>query len=594
MQPSPKSKKILISDAIEKTCVEILQKAGFQVDERDKVPKAEMLQIIKQYDGLIVRSGTQVTADIIKAGVNLKLIGRAGTGVDNIDLDAATKKGIMVMNTPGGNTASAAELTVSLLLALTRNIPNATASLKSGKWDRKKFMGTELAGKTLGVVGLGQIGRRVAKACQALGMKTIGYDPLLAKEVAAESLIDLVSQEELYEKSDFITLHSPLTADTRNMLNDATFAKCKKGVRIVNCARGGIIDEAALLRAIESGKVAGAALDVFEKEPPPESLKPLLQHPAIICTPHLGASTEEAQEKVAQEIATQFVDALEGRRLAGVVNSRILTELHARREIHPFVELSERIGSLQAQLLAGNLQKITLTTRGSNLKDSTGILTAAALKGILSQITEENVNFVNAPALAQEFGLKIDEVHETVPSIYGSSVSMTFHTDHETLKLVGTVGANDKPRLVQIDDYNVELSMAGRTLFFSNQDKPGVMGKICTSSVKTMSTLPILLLDERKEWVVPSVRFKSTALCLKQFWMPFAKCLSLSLSRALLSLNSTPKTRCLLPPFLPLTNLLFVPTTLTSALVRVPSVQGIVSTISLRARSVAHTARDWG
>jgi D-3-phosphoglycerate dehydrogenase len=341
------------------------------VTQREKVPVAELCELIKDYDGLIVRSGTKVTKEIIDAGSRLRMIGRAGTGVDNIDVDAATMRGIMVMNTPGGNTVSAAELSVSLLMALTRNIPNATASLKAGRWDRKLYMGTELNGKTIGIVGLGQIGRKVAQMCQGLGMTTIGYDPIISKDVARSHNIESVEMSDIYKRSDFISLHTPLIAATKDLFNDDTLGQCKTGVMIVNCARGGIINEDALLRgrwcdcscdvhlccslggasvlvtsivlsalsthaeshdqsalshttAVESGKVAGAALDVYASEPPPESTKSLLAHPSIICTPHLGASTEEAQDKVAREIATQFTDGFAGRRIAGVVNSRIL------------------------------------------------------------------------------------------------------------------------------------------------------------------------------------------------------------------------------------------------------------------------------
>eukprot|EP00163_Fabomonas_tropica_P016427 TRINITY_DN2946_c0_g1_i4.p1 TRINITY_DN2946_c0_g1~~TRINITY_DN2946_c0_g1_i4.p1 ORF type:complete len:460 (+),score=96.10 TRINITY_DN2946_c0_g1_i4:63-1382(+) len=392
-------RKILISDPIEQSCVDILTDAGYSVTLREKVPKDELIELCKNFDGLIVRSGTKVTADVIENS-SLKMIGRAGTGVDNIDVAAATQRGAIVMNTPGGNTASAAELSVSLLMALVRNIPLANESMKAGRWDRKSFMGTEVAGKVLGVVGLGQIGRRVAAACQAMGMTVIGFDPMMSPEVAKQYNIQSVDLDTLYAQSDFITLHTPLTAKTKHLLNDKTLAKCKDGVRIVNCARGGIVDELALLRAIESGKVAGAALDVYESEPPPEHLAPVIAHPKIICTPHLGASTEEAQEKVAKEIANQFVDAFEGRKIAGVVNSPILSELHARKDLTPFVELTDRMGALQAQLLQGQrLRLMSLRLRGKSLQDTRGLLTTAALKGVLSNMVEKSVNFINAPSM---------------------------------------------------------------------------------------------------------------------------------------------------------------------------------------------------
>eukprot|EP00163_Fabomonas_tropica_P016426 TRINITY_DN2946_c0_g1_i2.p1 TRINITY_DN2946_c0_g1~~TRINITY_DN2946_c0_g1_i2.p1 ORF type:complete len:795 (+),score=173.35 TRINITY_DN2946_c0_g1_i2:164-2548(+) len=353
--------------------------------------------------------------------------------------------------------------------------------MKAGRWDRKSFMGTEVAGKVLGVVGLGQIGRRVAAACQAMGMTVIGFDPMMSPEVAKQYNIQSVDLDTLYAQSDFITLHTPLTAKTKHLLNDKTLAKCKDGVRIVNCARGGIVDELALLRAIESGKVAGAALDVYESEPPPEHLAPVIAHPKIICTPHLGASTEEAQEKVAKEIANQFVDAFEGRKIAGVVNSPILSELHARKDLTPFVELTDRMGALQAQLLQGQrLRLMSLRLRGKSLQDTRGLLTTAALKGVLSNMVEKSVNFINAPKLAEEFGLMIQEKHENLPSVWENSVTLVFETeDGQSRKLVGTVSAG-KPVIVQVDDYNIDAVPTGHVLIFRNQDRPGLIGSVAS------------------------------------------------------------------------------------------------------------------
>jgi D-3-phosphoglycerate dehydrogenase / 2-oxoglutarate reductase len=382
------------------------------------------------------------------------------------------------MNTPGGNSASAAELTVSLIMAMSRQIPEASNSLKEGRWDRKKFMGTELNGKTIGIVGLGAIGRRVAKTCQALDMKVLGYDPLLSRALAEKSGITPVTLNELFAESDLISLHTPLNSDTRHLLNKESFAKCKEGVRIVNCARGGIVDEDDLLEALNSGRVAAAALDVYESEPPKENSKALLVHPNLICTPHLGANTGEAQAKVAVDIAHQFVDAFEGRQVVGVVNSRILSELAARKELHSYIELAERIGSLQAQLIQGRLKRVELRTRGDELKESSALLKAAALKGILSQLVEESVNYINAPGLANDFGLEVIEVHENRPSVHGTSLTITFETENGDRKLVGTVLQGNKPRVVQVDDFNLELAPEGELLFFKNDDKPGFLSNV--------------------------------------------------------------------------------------------------------------------
>lgn len=476
---SPLSRfRILISDPIEDVCTATLRDQGYTVDLMEKVPPAELIKIMPQYDGLIVRSGTTVTADVINAGSRLKVIGRAGTGVDNINVDTATMKGVMVMNTPGGNTVSAAELSVSLLMSLSRNIPSASESLKAGRWDRKKYMGTELSGKVMGIVGLGQIGRRVAQICQGIGMRVIGYDPLMSKAAAAQYGIELVDMNGLTRRSNCVSLHTPLTPETRGLFNDESFEICQPGLLIVNCARGGIIDEAALLRGLESGKVAGAALDVYATEPPPESTHALLAHPNVICTPHLGASTEEAQEKVATEIATQLVDALEGRQVRGVVNSRILAEFAVRKDLHEYIHLAERLGSLQAQLLGGTVKSISLTTRGSALKDAGSLLTTAALKGILSQMVTEDVNFVNAPTLAQDFGLQINETHEYFPSLYGDSVALQFETTDGTVRrLTGTV-VGDNGRIVEVNEQIMDVMPYGHCLFFDSVDRPGVLAHV--------------------------------------------------------------------------------------------------------------------
>uniref|UniRef100_A0A8C4IMI7 phosphoglycerate dehydrogenase n=1 Tax=Dicentrarchus labrax TaxID=13489 RepID=A0A8C4IMI7_DICLA len=311
-------KSVLISESVDPRCRAILEENGIRVTEKQNMKKDELIAEIKDYDGLVVRSATKVTADIINAADNLKIIGRAGTGVDNVDVDAATKKGIIVMNTPSGNTISAAELTCALLMSLSRNVPQAAMSMKQGNWDRKKFMGAELFGKVLGIVGLGRIGKEVASRMQSFGMRTIGYDPITPPEVSASWGVEQMSLEQLWPQCDYITVHTPLMPSTVGLLNDETFAKCKKGVKVVNCARGGIIDEAALVRALESGQCGGAGLDVFVEEPPKE--RSLINHPNVISCPHLGASTKEAQARCGEDIALQIVDMVQGKKLVGAVN----------------------------------------------------------------------------------------------------------------------------------------------------------------------------------------------------------------------------------------------------------------------------------
>uniref|UniRef100_A0A8C4P099 phosphoglycerate dehydrogenase n=1 Tax=Dicentrarchus labrax TaxID=13489 RepID=A0A8C4P099_DICLA len=319
-------KSVLISESVDPRCRAILEENGIRVTEKQNMKKDELIAEIKDYDGLVVRSATKVTADIINAADNLKIIGRAGTGVDNVDVDAATKKGIIVMNTPSGNTISAAELTCALLMSLSRNVPQAAMSMKQGNWDRKKFMGAELFGKVLGIVGLGRIGKEVASRMQSFGMRTIGYDPITPPEVSASWGVEQMSLEQLWPQCDYITVHTPLMPSTVGLLNDETFAKCKKGVKVVNCARGGIIDEAALVRALESGQCGGAGLDVFVEEPPKE--RSLINHPNVISCPHLGASTKEAQARCGEDIALQIVDMVQGKKLVGAVSSTQLFTCH--------------------------------------------------------------------------------------------------------------------------------------------------------------------------------------------------------------------------------------------------------------------------
>jgi D-3-phosphoglycerate dehydrogenase len=466
---------ILISDVLEQGCLDALTAEGFAVDNLPGTKAERLLEIIGNYDALVVRSATKVNAAVLAHAARLKVVGRAGTGVDNIDVDAATRRGILVMNTPGGNTISTAEHTVSMLLALARNIPQANRSLLRGEWEKKKYVGTEVFEKTLGVVGLGKIGREVAARCRALGMQVIGFDPVLGSEVAARLQIQLVTLAELYRRSDFITVHTPLSAETRGLLNDEILAACKRGVRLINCARGGIIDEQALLRALESGQVGGAALDVFEVEPPAGN--PLLAHERVIATPHLGASTEEAQEKVAIQIAHQIADVLKGRGYAGVVNSPAIQH-GLTDEIRPYAGLAEKMGSFVGQSLTTSLQSLTLTVSGEPLSGAIELLRAALLKGVLSRLVSDPVNLINAPFLASEMGLRVNEVKEEERGRFSSLIRLQYSTAQGKREVTGTVFSPSTIRFVSLDGFPCEVRPEGLLLSYRNPDRPGVLARV--------------------------------------------------------------------------------------------------------------------
>ena len=467
--------KVLITDPIEQVCTDILQKEGMQVDAKPGLPPDEIKKIIGGYDALIVRSGTKVTADIIAEAKEMKVIGRAGAGVDNIDVGAATRKGIVVMNTPGGNTISTAEHTMALMMSMARNVPQSLHDLQNGKWERKKYIGTELYGKTLGVIGLGKVGREVAARAKAFGMNVIGYDPLLAGDAASKLGLETVALDDVYSRSDFITVHTPLTEETRGILGEKSFAKCKRGVRVINCARGGIIDEQALLKALESGQVAGAALDVFVKEPPTDN--PLLKHPKVVATPHLGASTEEAQEKVAKQIGEQLVDFFKGRGIVGAVNI-IDYQTAVSEELRAYLVLAEKIGSLHAQLLNGKVKSITASYRGALLQKSSELFSTAVLKGLLDKMMFAPVNFVNALFLAKEMGIAVSEMKEQDGEHYSELLTITMQTEKEERSISGTVFGETDMRIVGIDRLHFEVVPEGYLLFYSNIDRPGMLAAV--------------------------------------------------------------------------------------------------------------------
>lgn len=431
-------KKVLISDAVDASCVKILENHGVQVTLKTDHTKPELLEAIQGYDGLIVRSATKVTSDVIKAAQSLKVIGRAGTGVDNIDCDAATRQGILVINAPGGNTLSAAELTCAMIITLSREIPAATMSLKGGKWDRKTFMGNELYGKTLAIIGLGRIGKEVALRMQSFGMKTIGFDPIVPKEVSREFGVESLSLDEIWPLADYITVHTPLIPQTKDLIGKASLQKCKKGVKVVNVARGGIVNEDDLLAALESGHCGGAGLDVFVEEPPKNTK--LIDHPKVVCTPHLGANTKEAQLRVAQEIAEQFVALSKGQTVPGVVNAPSLSQTQVP-ENKPWADLCIALGKIAAGLagsLASGLQ-VELTTKGAGLEKKGQFLTSAACIGLLNQFGQSHANFINVTVLSSDAGIKASHKHVPQAAFGEAEVVLSVKSGSVGHTVVGTV-----------------------------------------------------------------------------------------------------------------------------------------------------------
>jgi D-3-phosphoglycerate dehydrogenase len=471
--------KVLVSDPLSEEGLRILNEAKeLQVDVKTELKPDALKSIIKDYDALVVRSATKVNKDIINAAEKLRVIGRAGVGLDNVDLEAATQKGIIVMNTPGGNTISTAEHTMSMILALSRNIPQANFSVKSGEWKRSKFMGIELYNKILGIVGLGRIGSEVAKRALSFGMKILAYDPFLSQEVAAGLGVEVVELKELLTRSDYITVHTPLTEETKHMLSSAQFAVMKKGVRLINCARGGIIDEEALIEAIKTGQVSGAALDVFEKEPVPSDSE-LLKLDNVILSPHLGASTEEAQVNVAIEVAEIVRDALLGKGIRNAANYPCL-EPEVYKIIEPYLHLTERLGSFTGQLVEGRLLELNINYSGDIIQHELTPLTLALAKGVLSPILQETVNFINAVTLAKERGIKINEAKSSREKEFVTLIQLEVKTDKETRRISGTLSSNKQPRIVKIDEYYVELSPIGEMIIVRNWDRPGIIGNLGT------------------------------------------------------------------------------------------------------------------
>lgn len=470
--------RVLVSDALSETAVAIFKRNGVDVDYRPEIgrDKDKLQQIIGDYDGLAIRSATKVTDKLIGAAHRLRVIGRAGIGVDNVDIAAASRKGIIVMNTPFGNSITTAEHAIALLLAVARQIPAADASTQAGKWEKSKFMGVEVTGKVLGVIGCGNIGSNVATRGRGLRMKVICYDPFLGQERADELGVEKVELDALLARSDFITLHVPLTDKTRNIIDAKAIARMKDGVRIINCARGGLVVEDDLAEAIRAGKVAGAGFDVFEVEPATAS--PLFGLPNVVCTPHLGASTTEAQENVALQIAEQMSDYLINGAVANALNMPSISADEAPR-LMPFVKLAQHLGAFAGQVTETPIQRVEIIYDGAVAEMNTKALTSAAIAGLIkSQV--DDVNMVSAPIMAKERGIHVSETTQDKSGVFDSYIKLVVTTERQTRSVAGTVFSDGKPRFIQIKGINLDAEIGHHMIYTTNDDVPGVIGELGT------------------------------------------------------------------------------------------------------------------
>ncbi len=474
MTNAPKKPRVLISDKMDDNAARIFAERGCDVDVITGKTPEELKEIIGNYDGLAIRSSTTVTPEILEAATNLKVIGRAGIGVDNVDIPAASAKGVVVMNTPFGNSITTAEHAIAMMMALARQIPDANTRTKAGEWPKKDFMGIEVTGKTLGLIGAGNIGAIVASRALGLKMKVIAYDPFLTPERAIELGLEKVDLDTLLARADFITLHTPLTDETRNILSRERLAQARKGVRIINCARGGLIDEEALKDMLESGHVAGAALDVFLKEPARDN--PLFDAPNFICTPHLGASTTEAQVNVALQVAEQMADYLVN---GGVTNALNMPSLSAEEapKLKPYMALAENLGSLIGQLAHGNLEKISIETEGHAAELNQKPIVGAVLAGLMKRYSD-TVNMVNAPFIAKERGMEVREIRNDREGVYHTLVRVTVATSQGNRSVAGTLFSNGAPRLVEMFGISIEADLVGNMLYIANRDVPGFIGSV--------------------------------------------------------------------------------------------------------------------
>jgi D-3-phosphoglycerate dehydrogenase len=471
--------KVLISDALSPAAVQIFKDHGIEVDFQPNLgkDKDKLAEAVGGFDGLAIRSATKVSAKILDRAKNLKVIGRAGIGVDNVDIPAATAKGVIVMNTPFGNSITTAEHAISLMLALARQIPEADASTRAGKWEKNKFMGVEIFSKTLGVIGCGNIGSIVADRAIGLKMKVIAYDPFLSPERAMTLGVEKVELDELFKRADIVTLHTPLTEKTKNIIGAEAIKKMKKGVRVINCARGGLVDEGALYEALKSGKVAGAAFDVFVEEPATQN--PLFSLPNVVCTPHLGAATSEAQENVALQIAEQMSDYLLRGAISNAVNFPSISAEEAPR-LKPFIALAEKLGSFAGQLTETGINKVQLSYEGAVAQMNTKALTSAAVAGLLRPMLQD-VNVVSAPVVAKERGIVVEEVTREAAGDYESLITVTVTTEKQTRWVSGTVYADGRPRIVNIKGIRMDAEFGPSMIYITNLDKPGFIGRFSST-----------------------------------------------------------------------------------------------------------------
>ncbi|GLK56949.1 D-3-phosphoglycerate dehydrogenase [Methylopila capsulata] len=468
--------RVLISDKLSPAAIQIFKDRGVEVDFQPDLGKDKdrLAAVIGDYDGLAIRSATKVTPKILANASRLKVIGRAGIGVDNVDLPAATAKGVIVMNTPFGNSITTAEHAIAMMFAVAREIPAADASTQGGKWEKNRFMGVEITSKTLGIIGCGNIGSIVAERAIGLKMRVIAFDPFLSPERAQDLGVEKVELDELFARADFITLHTPLTEKTRNVIDRQALFRMKKGVRIINCARGGLVDEAALREALDAGHVAGAGFDVFVTEPATEN--PLFGHPAVVCTPHLGAATTEAQENVALQVAEQMSEYLLRGAVSNAVNSPSITAEEAPR-LRPFVALAEKLGSFAGQLTEAGVTAIRIEYEGLVAGMNTRALTSAAVTGLLKPQLAD-INMVSAPVIARERGVAIEEVLREAAETYDSVIRLTVTTGDVTRHVAGTVFADGKPRIIDIKGIEIEAAFGPSMLYVTNEDKPGYVGAL--------------------------------------------------------------------------------------------------------------------
>lgn len=471
--------RVLVTDELSPQAMELLDAAGdVSYDVVKRPPKDKLIEIIPEYDALLVRSSGRIDADVLAAATRLKVVGRAGAGVDNIDIEAASLRGVMVMNTPGANTIATAEHTITLMLALCRHVPQADASLRAGQWERSRFMGVQLYQKVLGIVGLGRVGQQVARRAQAFEMTVLAYDPYISGEVARELKVELVSLDDLLARADFISLNAALTSESRGLIGAASIVKMKPGVRIINCARGALVDESALYDALVSGQVAGAALDVFSEEPLPADSK-LRTLDNVVLTPHLAASTIEAQRDVGTKIVEQVLGALRGESYHNAVNVPV-ADPTVFRQLKPYLALAERLGGLQMQLADGPVKRVELELRGDEVSDHGKPLTVALLKGLLDPITDIPVNYINAPLLARQRGIAVSETTGLARPNYANLLSCRVEWDGGARVIAGSLLGHELPRVVQVDDFVIDAQPEGTILVLESVDVPGVIGRVGT------------------------------------------------------------------------------------------------------------------